>query len=595
MIDGSGNYVTSPAGIESLALSTFKERLENRPMKDSLEHIRKEKEELCNMRLNIAKNNKTEPWSMEHLDVVLKHLKKNKSRDPSGYANEIFRPEVAGDDLKKAILLLMNKIKSDQIFPEALEVCDISPIYKRRGSRNSFTNYRGIFRTSIFRAILDRLIYNDEYENIDMNLSDSNVGSRKARNIRDNIFVINAITNSVKKGSANPIDIHLYDVETCFDSLWLQECINDVYEAGLQNDKLPLLFLENANAKVAVKTANGVSKRTDIKNIIMQGSVWGGLLCTSTIDKLGQLAYENEQLLYWYKGSVAVPPISMVDDILAVQECSNKSVQMNSVINSFIELKKLKLSSKKCSKIHVGKVSSSCPALKVHEGAMKNSDQEKYLGDKLCSSAKLKETIDDRVSKGFGIVTEILAILDEIPLGKYRVEIGLKLRQAMFLNGVLYNSEAWHAVTNDDLKPLEKVDESLLRALLQNHPKAPLEFLYMETGSMKISNIISSRRMMYLKTILGRDDEELTKRIFREQQRNPTPGDFAELVKADFTKNNIEYKEDFITAAKVNDYKSFIRKNVKKAAFEEFKNMQAKHSKVSEIRYEKCEKFFSSV
>ena len=129
MIDGSGNYVISPAGIESLALSTFKERLENRPMKDSLEHIRKEKEELCNMRLNIAKNNKTEPWSMEHLDVVLKHLKKNKSRDPSGYANEIFRPEVAGDDLKKAILLLMNKIKSDQIFPEALEVCDISPIY----------------------------------------------------------------------------------------------------------------------------------------------------------------------------------------------------------------------------------------------------------------------------------------------------------------------------------------------------------------------------------------------------------------------------------------------------------------------------------
>ena len=95
---------------------------------------------------------------------------------------------------------------------------------------------------------------------------------------------------------------------------------------------------------------------------------------------------------------------------------------------------------------------------------------------------------------------------------------------------------------------------------------------------------------MYLKTILGRDDEELTKRIFREQQRNPTPGDFAELVKADFTKNNIEYKEDFITAAKVNDYKSFIRKNVKKAAFEEFKNMQAKHSKVSEIRYEKFEK-----
>ena len=77
----------------------------------------------------------------------------------------------------------------------------------------------------------------------------------------------------------------------------------------------------------------------------MQGSVWGSLFCTASVDKLGQLVYENEQLLYWYKGEVAVPPLCMVDIILAVQECSKDSVQINSVINSFIELKKLTLSS----------------------------------------------------------------------------------------------------------------------------------------------------------------------------------------------------------------------------------------------------------
>jgi hypothetical protein len=111
----------------------------------------------------------------------------------------------------------------------------------------------------------------------------------------------------------------MYDVEKCFDSLWLQECINDNYKAGLQNDKLPPLFLENSNAKVAVKTSNGISKRIDIKNIVMQG----------------------------YKGAVAVPPLCMVDDILAVQECSKDSVQINSVINSFIELKKTNIQQQK--------------------------------------------------------------------------------------------------------------------------------------------------------------------------------------------------------------------------------------------------------
>ena len=92
------------------------------------------------------------------------------TRDPHGYANEIFRPEVAVQDLKVAILRLMNKIKEDQVYPKALEVCDITSFWKRKASRNDYDNFRGIFRVSIFRSILDRLIYNDKYTTIDSNL-----------------------------------------------------------------------------------------------------------------------------------------------------------------------------------------------------------------------------------------------------------------------------------------------------------------------------------------------------------------------------------------------------------------------------------------
>ena len=134
---------------------------------------------------------------MNDLDAVLRYLKQNKSRDPYGYANELFRPGTAGEDLKLAILKMMNRIKTEQVFPEAMELCDITPIYKLKNSRNDYENYRGVFRVCIFRSILDRLIYNDEHNNIDNNLGDSNVGARKGRNIRDNIFVINAITNSI--------------------------------------------------------------------------------------------------------------------------------------------------------------------------------------------------------------------------------------------------------------------------------------------------------------------------------------------------------------------------------------------------------------
>ncbi len=47
-----------------------------------------------------------------------------------------------------------------------------------------FDSYRGIFRTPILRNILVKLIYDEEYDNIDDNLTNCNVGSRKGRNVR---------------------------------------------------------------------------------------------------------------------------------------------------------------------------------------------------------------------------------------------------------------------------------------------------------------------------------------------------------------------------------------------------------------------------
>ena len=75
-----------------------------------------------------------------------------------------------------------------QEYPKAMEKCNISSIHKIKASRNDFNSYRGIFRVPIFRTVIDRLIYNDEYETIDEKLTDSNIGARKNRNVRDNIL-----------------------------------------------------------------------------------------------------------------------------------------------------------------------------------------------------------------------------------------------------------------------------------------------------------------------------------------------------------------------------------------------------------------------
>ena len=50
---------------------------------------------------------KTEDWTMDKLEKILKPLKKNKSRDPHGFINELLRPGVIGNDLKKSLLMLL--------------------------------------------------------------------------------------------------------------------------------------------------------------------------------------------------------------------------------------------------------------------------------------------------------------------------------------------------------------------------------------------------------------------------------------------------------------------------------------------------------
>jgi hypothetical protein len=322
-----------------LQLTTTKKILGNRDIKENLKQLQTDKEELAALRTNLARANKSKAWTMTDLDTVLKNLKNNKSRDPLGHANEIFKPSAAGTDLKLAILHLVNRIKEKQEFPDVFRLCNISSITKK-GKRSDPNNYRGVFRVIIFRSILDRLVYNDIYPIVDKNLTDANVGSRKGRNIRDNLFVLYAVLNSIKYGHEEACDVTIYDVEKCFASLWNQECLNDMWDIGCQDDKLNILSEGNKSANVAIKTSQGITKRFTISNVIMQGTVNSGLFCTSTMDKLAKIIYSDKSLVYKYKGVTDVPPLEMVDDILTISKCSIAAVTINAVVNAFIESKK---------------------------------------------------------------------------------------------------------------------------------------------------------------------------------------------------------------------------------------------------------------
>ena len=161
-------------------------------------------------------------------------------------------------------------------------------------------------------------MYRDKYDDIDQFMSDSNIGARQKKNIRNHLFVIYGIINSVIQGEAGCIDIQIYDIVQAFDALWLDDCLNDIYDAlpvDKRDDKLALLYEINKHNKVAVNTAVGQTERVDIYKVVTRGA-HGSLFSAPTT--IGRRCSDTGEYMYKYKGHVEVMPLAMVDDLLGI-------------------------------------------------------------------------------------------------------------------------------------------------------------------------------------------------------------------------------------------------------------------------------------
>ena len=147
--DKKGNIITADKAIEERVIEVYSERLNPNNIKPSLKTHEKNINKLCESRLKLTRNNKSEPWIMEDLDRALKDLGDNKSIDALGHIIELYKRGVAGTDLKLATLKLMNLIKDHQKYPDAFKPCNITSIYKHKGSHKDMNNYRGVFRVSV--------------------------------------------------------------------------------------------------------------------------------------------------------------------------------------------------------------------------------------------------------------------------------------------------------------------------------------------------------------------------------------------------------------------------------------------------------------
>ena len=455
-------------------------------------------------------------------------------------------------------------------------------------------NDRGIFVVSVLRMILDSLIYEEKYPQVDRNMSDSNIGARRDRNIRNHLFVLYGIINAVLNGNDGCMDIQIYDVLKCFDALWLEDCMLDLYDTlppEARDEKLALVYKVNTENYVAVNTSVGQTERVKMDNIVMQGGKWGPLQCSNSMDKIGKKCVEQGENLYTYKGLVKVMPLAMVDDLLAMAKCGLQSTNLNIKINNEIEFKKLKFHTpnaqgkSKCHTMHIGKKRSECPELKVHGYTMEQVSSDTYLGDIISSDGKNKLNIESRVAKGLGIVSQIMDMLKTVSFGEHYFKMALSYRESMLINGVLTNCESWYGLSETEVEQLEEVDKLLLRQVFAVASTCPIEALYLEMGCIPFSLTIKSRRINFLHYLVTREKKEMLNKFFLAQWKYPDKNDWTLQVKSNLEEFGMSVDLDWIRKQSVFKFKNLVKNYARELALDILNQDKSGHSKMDNLFY----------
>ena len=74
-------------------------------------------------------------------------------------------------------------------------------------------------------------------------------GGSKGKGVADNVFLLRALIDH-SKYMGKQLWLTFYDIEKCFDSLWLEDCINSLWDNGVKDDTFSLIYNLNVKAKL---------------------------------------------------------------------------------------------------------------------------------------------------------------------------------------------------------------------------------------------------------------------------------------------------------------------------------------------------------
>ena len=298
--------------------------------------------------------------------------------------------------------------------------------------------------------------------------------------------------------------------------------------------------------------------------------------------------------------------------MIGISEAGYKSHQLNAIMNVRTAEKRLQFGVTKCKSMLVGKNQEQVinNALVVdgweetyvdnHETGgtdlvdnyigevpISETQEQKYLGFVLSSSGNNMVNITAIRNKSIGIIRTIMNKLEKLHLKQYYFECALILMNTILRGSILYASETYYNLTENQLRNIERIEEGYLRKVLKTSKGCPIVQLYLSMGQWPARFEIQKYRLLFLKTILEQEEDSMVSKFLKLQMEHPTKGDWVSRVMKDLSELGFsESLEEIKTMSRFKFNKS-IKNKIKENALEYL--LSKRGSKGSEIEYSALE------
>ena len=396
-----------------------------------------------------------------------------------------------------------------------------------------------------------------------------------------------------------------------FDAIDLEEAISDIYDVGVDDDSLNLIYEANKEIQMAVRTPSGLTERQTVKNIVLQGDTWGSILASVQVDTIGK-AVEEAGLGYMYKEVLPVSLLGLVDDLIGVTDAGYKAAQLNALINEKSAAKCLQFGVKKCKSMFVGKSRNSVmdgqlfvdkwdvvfednletgveELIETHAGQtpIGNTQEQKYLGFVLSGTGDNMANIRAIKNKSIGIIRKIMNKLNCLNLLDYYFECALIFLKVMLRASILYACEAYYNLTEVQIRQIERIEEGYLRQVLKTARGCPIVQMYLEVGLVPARFEVQRLRLLYLKNILEQNESSMTYKFLFLQIKSPTRGDWFSTCQNDLKLLRFEGSLEEIKLMTKTKFNRILKERINENALRYLTGKQG--TKGKQIRYSDIE------